>query len=113
MCVCVCVCVCVCAHVVCVCVCVGICTFVFCVCVCVCARPCCVCVGILPLLSKQHAHTNTHNALERRYHQFSSEKTHSLPTSEVYSLVEILSYPACLYSVILLTQHTTLHYCSE
>ena len=67
-----------------------------CVCVRVCARTLCVGISrfvfcplfsslvllsvhciVLPLLSKQHTHTYTHNALERRSHHFSSVKTHS------------------------------------
>ena len=64
--------VCVCAHV----MCVGISRFVFCPLFSSLVLLSVHCI-VLPLLSKQHTHTYTHNALERRSHHFSSVKTHS------------------------------------
>ena len=68
----VCVCACVCTHV----MCVGISRFVFCPLFSSLVLLSVHCI-VLPLLSKQHTHTYTHNALERRSHHFSSVKTHS------------------------------------
>ena len=67
-----CVCACVCTHV----MCVGISRFVFCPLFSSLVLLSVHCI-VLPLLSKQHTHTYTHNALERRSHHFSSVKTHS------------------------------------
>ena len=64
--------VCVCTHV----MCVGISRFVFCPLFSSLVLLSVHCI-VLPLLSKQHTHTYTHNALERRSHHFSSVKTHS------------------------------------